>query len=188
MGIALCTLGRYHEALEPLNKSAALIPDQPRLLRWRCEAFVKTKQYGLAVATAPPEILSHCVFHEILDLLNAHPKQGKLQQDLLKLRNVHDSVTWRNAFLGGLTEYASFAKDLEPSDVVEGLQIWNSAIQELFAGEPSFSILLKLFDVLTRVKVFDDRKALLELPREQRLLIIGEKEEPDFLNHAGASA
>ena len=40
-------------------------------------------------------------------------------------------------------------------------------------------ILLKLFDVLTRFKVFDDKKALLELPREQRLLLMGD-EDSDF--------
>jgi hypothetical protein len=52
----------------------------------------------------------------------------------------------------------------------------------LFADQKDFSILVKLFDVIARVKILGDRKALLELPREQRLLLIGEKDEEEFLN------
>jgi hypothetical protein len=57
------------------------------------------------------------------------------------------------------------------------LEVWNQALQELFAHADDFSILLKMFDILTRFKVFGDTKALLELPREQRLLITGNNGE-----------
>jgi hypothetical protein len=66
--------------------------------------------------------------------------------------------------------------DKEEAKSIDQLQTWNTALRELFSTEQKFSILLKLFDVLTRFKVFNDKKALLELPREQRLLLMGEGE------------
>ncbi len=182
-GIMLCRLGRYQEALEALDRALTLEPAaQKSLSHHYCQALLETKQYQRAVETATPEDLSHNIFHQLLKIMNSRLKQGKLQQELLDIQHACDSKAWRNAFLGSLTELASFAKDFKTEEELEDLQIWNSAIQELFADQKDFSILSKLFNVLTKVKVFDDRKALLDLPREQRLLIINEKEEEDFLN------
>jgi len=183
LGIVLCQLGQYKRAIEALDRALALDPTAPKKFsRLRCDTLLATKQYEIAVETVPPEILSHQIFHQLLDIMNSHPKQGKLQGELLNVQNSHNSKAWHNAFLGSLTELASFAKEFGTREELDDLQVWNSAIQELFADHKEFSILSKLFDVLTKVKVFDDRKALLELPREQRLLIISEKEEEDFLN------
>jgi tetratricopeptide (TPR) repeat protein len=174
-GIALCELGRYGDAIEPLERAIALNPTEKDFLHYRCEALFETGQFLVAVQTAAPEDLAHNVFHQLLKSRNSHPKQGQLQQKLEELRMAHGSEAWTNAFRGGLTEFASFASE---RDDVKDLEIWNQALQELFAGAEGFSILLKLFDVLTRFKVFGDTKALLELPREQRLLLVGGKEDP----------
>jgi tetratricopeptide (TPR) repeat protein len=179
-GIALCELERYKEAIPVLDLALELIPTQERYLHYRCEALLKTHQYDIAANTVPLGILSHCLFHRFLDFLNSRPQQGKLQQDLMALRRFHSSDIWRNAFIGGLTEFASLAAKFNLPPNIETLQIWNAALHKLFVSEPEFSILLKLFDVLTRVKALNDRKALLELPREQRLLLITPKEEEDF--------
>jgi len=185
LGIMLCELGQHKKAIEAFDRVLASDPAPPKLfLSHRCGALLATKQYQIAVETVPPELLSHRIFHWLLDIMNAHPKQGKLQQELLDIQNAHNSKAWQNAFVGSLTELASFAKDFGTREELDNLQVWNSAMQELFADQKDFSILSKLFDVLTKVKVFDDRKALLELPREQRLLIINEKEEEDFLNRS----
>lgn len=181
-GIALCKLRKYEEALIALDRSLALNPGQKSLLHSRCEALLETKQYASAVEEASPETVSHNIFHQLLKVLNSHPKQGTLQQELLRLKNAHDSEAWENAFIGGLTEFASLAAGFRERKDLDDLQVWNSALQELFAGQQKLSILLNLFDVLVRVRVLNDRKALLELPREQRLLLVGEKEEEDFLN------
>ncbi len=183
-GHVLCNLGKYEEALECLDRSLALNPNERGVLHSRCQALFETRQFDVAFATVAPEILSHYVFHQLLNILNAHPRQGELQQQLSKLKNAHDSATWQAAILGGLTEMASLARTFESREALDELRIWNSAIQEMFVNQNNFSILLKLFDVLMRVKVLDDRKALLELPREQRLLIVGEKEEEDFLDRS----
>ena len=183
IGIAYCRLGQHKLALDAFDRVLALAPGtQAEISHYRLESLFGTNQYDVAVKTATPEDLSHAVFHQILTILNSHPRQAKLKEQLLQLMNAHDSNAWRNAFVGGLTELASFSKDFESPEDLQHLKIWNSAIQELFAKELAFSILLKLFDVLTRVKVSNDRKALLELPREQRLLLITEKEEEDFLS------
>lgn len=187
-GIVLCKLERYGEALEALDRSLAANPVPKPFLYHRCEALLETRQYSTAVETIPREYLSHGIFHQLLKIGNSRPKQGELQQALLKLKNADDSKAWGKAFLGALTEFASFAKSFRSREEFEQLRIWNSTLQELFTAQKSFSILLKLFDVLTRVKLFDDRKALLELPREQRLLLIGEESEEESLGHNEGTA
>jgi len=184
MGFALCRLGRYDEAIEPLERSLALNPAGHKdYAHLHYEALLETKQYAKAAEVASPEDLSHNIFHQLLKIANLRPQQGKLQQELLELKNAHEAVAWQDAFLGGLIELASFAsRNFKVRGDLEDLQIWNSALRELFSGQEKFSILLKLFDVLTRVKVFKDRKALLELPREQRLLLIKEETEEEFSN------
>lgn len=178
-GIVLCKLGKYGDAIDALDRSLALNPDGQRSrLHFRCEALLETKQYALASGTASAEVLSHNIFHQLLKISNDHPRQGKLQQLLLDLKDADNSSAWRNAFAGGLTEFAScLAGQPKPGDIEE-VPIWNAALHELFSTEEEFSILLKLFDVLTRVRAFGDEKALLELPREQRLLLVGKKEDP----------
>jgi len=181
-GILLCNLGKYEEALNALDRSLALNPTQKRLPYFRCDALLKTNQHALAVESSTPEDLSHNLLHRLITIANLAPKQGDLQQQLSELESAHDSEGWRNAFVGGLTEFANLVASSDEKENIDGLQIWNSALRELFAGQQRFSILLNLFDVLTRVKVFNDRKSLLELPREQRLLLVGEKREHDLLN------
>jgi tetratricopeptide (TPR) repeat protein len=175
-GISLCKLERYREAIEAFNNSLALNPGDEDFAQLRCEALLETKQYAMAAGTAPAEALSHNIFHQLLKIANDRPRQGKLQQLLLDLKDADNSSAWRNAFIGGLTEFTScLAGQPKPRDTEE-LPIWNAALHELFSTEEKFSILLKLFEVLTRLRVFDDKKALLELPREQRLLLIGKDE------------
>ena len=180
--VALCRLEQYGEALLAVDRSLALNPSGKKFLHYRGEALLGTRQHALAVKTLPPEVLTHNIFHQLLRILNSHPKQGRLQQELLQLKNAHDSEAWENATIGGLTEFASLAAGFRDRKDLDDLQVWNSALQELFADQQKLLILLKLFDVLVRVRVLNDRKALLELPREQRLLLVGEKEEEDFLN------
>jgi tetratricopeptide (TPR) repeat protein len=175
-GIALCELGKYQDAIEPLERALALDPTEKKFLHYRCEALFETKQFLEAVQTATPEDLAHNVFHQLLKVRNSRPKQGQLQQELEGLWGANDSEVWKSAFRGGLTEFTSFAS---AQTDVKDLEVWNQALQELFAGAREFSILLKLFDVLTRFKVFGDTKALLELPREQRLLLRGETKNPE---------
>jgi tetratricopeptide (TPR) repeat protein len=179
-GITLSRLGRYQDALKALNRALSLDPSEKHCLYSRCEALLKTQQYALAIETASAEDLTHNIFHELLAILNDHQKQGKLQQQVLELRNANQLEAWQSAFLGGLIEFASFAaSNFSGSKDCADLDMWNRALQELFTDEPGYEMLLKLFDVLTRVKVLNDRKALLELPREQRqLLMEGGVEEP----------
>src|SRR5439155_20481168 len=112
MGIVLCKLGRYSEALEALDQTLKLDPTaQKNFSLHRCEAILGTKQYELAVQTVGPDDLSHNIFHLFLVIMNTHPKQGKLRQELLQLKNPHQSKVWQDAFLGGLTELANLARD-----------------------------------------------------------------------------
>ena len=173
-GIALCEVGSYEAAIESLERALALDPANKEFLHYRCEALFETGQFSMAVQTAAPEDLAHNVFHQLLKIHNSYPKQGELQRRLEELLVAHASEAWKSAFRGGLTEFASFAS--EQTDFKD-LEVWNQALQELFPRAEGFSILLKLFDVLTRFKVFGDTKALLGLPREQRLLLVGEKED-----------
>src|ERR1700678_1594489 len=181
-GIVLCKLEKYEEALKALDRSLALDPNVKVFRHYRCEALLETKRYEIASESSTPEDLSHCIFHRLLQIASSRPKQGKLQQELSGLKELSDSKAWQQAFRGSLTEFANYATDFGTPEEIEDIQIWNLAIHELFAEQDDFSLLLKLFAVLTRIKAFDDRKALLELPREQRLLLIGEKNEEDFLN------
>jgi tetratricopeptide (TPR) repeat protein len=182
-GITLYKLERYKEALDSLDRATTLDPEPNKtLLHFRCLTLLAMGQYKTAAESAIPEDLAHCIFHGLLDILNAHPKQGKLQQELATLMTADSSPAWQDAFFGGLTELASLFKEATSLEDLENLKAWNLALKELFSGQERFAILLKFFDVLARVKILDDRKALLELPREQRLLVIGEKKEEDFLN------
>jgi Flp pilus assembly protein TadD len=176
-GAAMCSLGMYEQAIGALDRSLVLAPADERSLHYRGEALLAMKRYSEAVETLPPESLSHNIFHEVLKIVNSRPKQGSLQQQLSELQRAHDSAVWRDAFLGGLVELASVGAKFDNPEKVGYLQIWNDALHELFADQQQFSILLTLFEVLTRVKVHGDRKALLELPREQRLLLIGRDED-----------
>lgn len=172
-GILLCRLERYNDALVALTHALSLNPSSEMLQHYRCGALIKTHQYALAAQTASAGDLTHNLFHELLAISNSRPKQGKLQEQLLKLKDADESESWQSAFLGGLVEFASFAaSNFKSRKDFADLQRWNEALSELFSDEAAYSMLLKLFDVLTRVKVLNDRKALLELPREQRLLLI----------------
>ena len=180
-GVMLCRLGKYTEALDALRRSITLDPTRD-LSHPYCQALLETGQYAEALRCLAPEVLAHGVFHQLLDILNAHLKQDTLRRKLRDLNAAHHSKAWQDAFLHGLTELASFAAAnfAAPEDMTD-LKTWNSALKESFANRKRFSILLKLFDVLTRMRAFNDRKALLELPREQRLLLIPEGQE-DFVS------
>lgn len=181
MGAVLGEMGRHKEALEAMDRSLALDPKQNWLSYRHCEALLETHQYANALETATPEDLSHAIFHKLLKLANSRPKQGYLQQKLVDLMESNGAKAWQDAVLGGLTELTSFAAEhfKEEADLKQ-LKVWNSALHELFGNRKRFSLLLKLFDVLTRVKTLNDKKALLELPREQRLLLTGESEDESF--------
>lgn len=176
-GLALSRLERDSEAIEALERSVAEDPTNKGVLRRLCEVLVKTKQYRRAVELGSPETLSHNMFHELLGILNRRPSQKQLQDDLLGLDVADNSEAWRQAMVGGLTEFASYASDFSDEADIQDLKVWNTALRETFGGQPRFTILLNLFDVLTRLKAFGDKKALLDLPREQRLLLTKGKEE-----------
>lgn len=184
-GIVLYRLERYKEALDSLDRAMTLDSESGKALtHFRCLTLLAMGQYKAAVESAIPEELSHCIFHGLLDILNSHPRQGKLQQELARLKCADSSQAWQDAFLGALTELASLMKEAASREQLDDLSVWNLALKELFSDQARFAILLKFLDILTRVKILDDRKALLELPREQRLLIIGEEKEEDFLNRS----
>lgn len=181
MGMSLCRLGRYTEALAALDRSIELDPDLSGASHHRCEALIETKQYSKAAHTATPDDLAHNIFHQLLKIANSRPKQGKLQEELSQLKSANESEAWQRAFVGGLTEFTSSAAQVNESGDLEALPSWNAALHELFAGEQQFSLVLVLFDVLTRWKVSRDTKALLDLPLEQRLLLVGKDiEHLDF--------
>ncbi len=172
-GVLLSWLGKYDDALVALNRALSLRSSDGMLLHYRCIALLRTGQYRLAIETACAEDLTHGIFHELLDLFNTHPKQqGKLQQALQHIRHADESEAWQKAFLGGLIEFTSFvAAELRGKKDHADLERWNLALQELFGDEVPYSTVLNLFDVLTRARVLDDPKALLELPLEQRQLL-----------------
>jgi tetratricopeptide (TPR) repeat protein len=174
-GTALCELGKYPEALPALNRSLELDPHMKRARYCLCQALIETRQYAKAVEVATPEDLAHNIFHQLLKIANSKPKQGKVQQELLQLQDLNESEAWRTAFIGALTEFAGSAAQLQEEGDIKQLPIWNAALRELFADELRFSLIVPLFDVVTRWKVFKDEKALLELPLEQRQLLIGER-------------
>ncbi len=172
-GIVLCNLERYSEALEAFDQALATDPSEDRFAYRRCEALIETKQYTLAAEIATREDLSHNIFHQLLKLWGSKPRQGELQVRLAEIKSADDSERWQTGFVAGLTELVSYAsREVD----VEGIDIWNSALSELFTDRELFSIVLKVFGVLTRVKLFGDTKALLELPLEQRLLLAGRDE------------
>lgn len=182
LGVALIALEQYDEALTAIDRAIDLDATiRPRLALFRCDTLLGLNKHAEAVETVTPEDLSHTVFHRLLKLLNRRPRQEELEHELVLLRKGHDSEVWQEAFRGGLIEFASFCKDFDSPEDLDAIATWNGAIQQLFADQEEFSLLSKLFNVLTRVKVLKERKALLELPREQRRLIMDKDEEVEDL-------
>jgi hypothetical protein len=76
--------------------------------------------------------------------------------------------------IGGLIEFASHAKDLLKDEDIHCLASWNGVLSRQFSDREPYHLLLSIFDVLVRFKQTNDSRVLLELPLEQRRLIVGE--------------
>jgi tetratricopeptide (TPR) repeat protein len=175
-GVALCELEKYPEAVQALDRAISLGSSNKLFLHNRCEALLKTGQFSLASASVPPEILAHSIFHRLLELSKPGLGKGELKQKLLALKGAESSRDWQDAFAGSLSEFASFAsKEFTGNKDLEELKTWSSVLQDLFSGQEEFSIPLKLLEVIIRVRIDKDKKALLELPLEQRLLLTTEE-------------
>jgi tetratricopeptide (TPR) repeat protein len=179
MAKAKSASGDYFGALskiEELTRIAPVLNDNAQ--HTRCIALLATGQYRRAVESTPADILSHCVMHKLIDLLNAKLDRTHLRTDLESLLFADDGPTWRDAFKGALIEFLRAARGW--SQVTSELRKWYENCEAILGGLPDYALILRIFAALLELKSGNYR-ALLSLSLEERRLLVSEAEEIDLL-------
>jgi tetratricopeptide (TPR) repeat protein len=173
--------GKHKAALEKLDKVDELTGNtDKRVQQIRSSVLFASEQYGEAEKITPAEILSHSIYHRLLDVYNADITPDQLKNILLKLSSAVKTKRWEECFVGSLTEFLRHAKDWGEEDAIK-LRRWLDVSRELFAARPEYELYLRMFEVLISVKFENHYKALLSLSLEERRLLVTEAEEQKLL-------
>jgi Flp pilus assembly protein TadD len=169
---------KHQKAFEKIEEASSLMvaPDQG-VIRLRCLILVAQKKYEIALETIPNEILSHAIFHELLDLYNKMLDNNALEAELKALMSATENPGWTKIFSGALSEFLQNAKDWNDTKGINNLNKWLLVSLELFSDKPEYEVFLRIFKVLLAIKENRHYKALLELSLEERRLLVSEDEE-----------
>jgi Flp pilus assembly protein TadD/DNA-binding transcriptional ArsR family regulator len=125
-----------------------------------------------ATRILPVDAVAHAVFHELLELTARPVTKSEMQKHLSKLRVRVSGPAWAAAFRGGVWEYLGRVAAGGRKVSAEALAALRDVLHTLAAHEPEFADLRRFADVLARYKATGDAKILLELPLEQRNLLV----------------
>jgi hypothetical protein len=130
-------------------------------------------QYSRAAREFSPDIVAHQVFHQLLDTARRFEGKKEIRREFLKLHSSVPESEESGTFVGGLIQFASKIADSLPAFGLSELQAWSQVISEVLPQKPQFAMVSAIFNVIARYKESGDEKVLLELPLEQRNLLVG---------------
>jgi tetratricopeptide (TPR) repeat protein len=178
LGLCFKNLNRPLEALKALETAYQMKPENRWTALRYCAALFDAKAYSQAASTLPTEIVSHTIFHVLLEAIGRPLKLGALQNRLLEIEGAFPDDSWRRAFQGALIEFLRRASEAaKEQEEIRELELWHAASLELFGDRPEYRLYVELLNALVRYKHGEGLKALLTLPLEQRRLLISEADE-----------
>ena len=173
LGEALLKLKRYDEASKALEQALELHPDCRWALVCYCKALFALGAHKKALQRCPADMVTHRVFHELLDLYHRGPTADALRVEL----SHWESMTERSMLSAAIVEFVSHASKHADASDVPWLKLWRDALAEQFGSQTEYELVIKVFDVLARYKESRDERVLLELPLEQRALLAADQEK-----------
>ncbi len=173
-GQALLDLKRPSEALVALETAWQIAPNDEQVQHHLGIALLALGHYDRMLAEIPVERVAHCILHEFLEVAEEGNNRAKIDSTLQRFRAAFFKAPGPDALAGGLIEFTSRMYGHSERRDVPQLRTWFEVISKLFAGDPCFEIVIKVFDVMVRYKEFGDEKVLLELPLEQRQLLLSD--------------
>ena len=183
---ALTKLGRSVEALEVLDRVLTRDPHQRWAASARCRILMQKERYDLICETVSPEIVAHQVFHQLREKASQLDTVKAIRSALINTLGASTDAKWKEAVYGGIVELASSFKELDFVTYGNAIRLWRDAVKIEFTESTEYHILVDIFDVLVRMNS-GDPQSILELPLEQRRLLVTEQEEEKLLTTKKAS-
>jgi Flp pilus assembly protein TadD/DNA-binding MarR family transcriptional regulator len=180
---------KYEQARNKVDEALKLAyPPDLNIVRLRCMILIAEDQYQVALDTIPNEILSHAVFHKLLDLYNEDLNENLLEGRLKGLMSIIESPGWMKIFSGAFIEFLRNAKDWDHIGDLSSLNQWLAISVRLFSDKPDYQVFLRIFKVLLAIREDKNYKALLDLSLEERRLLVSESEEISLLTERSLKA
>ena|SRR5579872_3347731 len=177
---ALISLNRIAEAMEIIDKILQHSPQHQWAVSTRCHILLSQGKCDAACQAAPTEVLAHHVFLRLMQQTSQLATVQSVQRVVADMFMASDRPEWKKAFYGGLVELASGFKRLDFGEHGDAIRLWRDAIKVQFAGSTEYKLLVDVFDTLVRMNTGEPH-AILDLPLEQRRLLVSEREEEELL-------
>lgn len=178
----------YEGAIRTANQ---LIRDAPgvgnAIHHGRCLSLLAMNEFKTAEESTPSGMLSHALFHQLLDAYNARLGANELIERIRKLAEVRDTDRWRKAMIGAMIEFLRTSKGWDYKDLESELRKWLLACQTVFGHQDDWLLVLKVFEALLSVKFRKNYKSLFALTLEERRLLLSEDEELALLGSKDAA-
>jgi Flp pilus assembly protein TadD/DNA-binding transcriptional ArsR family regulator len=174
VNLAQCrlALGNRKAAATAAKRALELPIENPDVSRAVCLVLFRLNKENEATQILPNEAVAHGVFHELMDMIKGRVKADKLNKPLNELHGRVSGPAWAAAFRGGVWEYlGSIAENIAKNDPEELVEFAN-ALGALEAKVPELTEARRFVDVMARYRTTGDAKVLLELPLEQRNLLV----------------
>jgi len=167
----LLELRRPMEAIEAIRHFMKLEPEDDTGPDLYCGALLATGEYETAYREFSSEVISHRLFHIVVDLYHEDSGRAEIKRQLLRVADAIQRREWQEIVSGSLVQFAKRLNELRSSTDSDKIRKWNFVLTEAFGGRREYALVVKVFDVIARFAISLDKKILLELPLEQRELI-----------------
>lgn len=169
------SLGDVKAAAAAIERALAHPTKDPETNRAICLILFRLNREEEATRILPIDAVAHAVFHELLNLTARPVTKNELEQGLCELWARVTGSAWAAAFRGGVWEYLSRIAEAISENPPAALIALGDVLGRLEAEEPELANLRRFADVMARYKATGDTKVLLELPLEQRNLLLRTK-------------
>src|SRR6202167_513356 len=166
------SLGDRKAAARTVNRALSLQTNDPGAQRFIGAVLFALNREDEAAEILPMEAVAHGVFHDLVELTGQSLRTDELKNRLAALRVRVSGPAWAAAFRGGVWEYLGKVAAGDRPSSADALAALREFLGKLDAGEPELADLSRFADVMARYKATGDAKILLELPLEQRNLLV----------------
>lgn len=177
LGQSLFHLKRPLEALNAAARARELDPTSSIIQDLYCKILFTLKHYKRAIAELPTDLVAHQVFHQMLDIEVRHKEKRTILRALSRLRSHFAEGAGSEAFWGALVEFARCTHEQASKDEIPELRIWHTVLTEMLRGQGAFDKVLRLFDLVIQYKESGDQRILMQLPLEERQLLLSKKHD-----------
>jgi tetratricopeptide (TPR) repeat protein len=166
------SLGDRKAAARTVNRALSLQTNDPDALRLIGAVLFALNREDEAAEILPTEAVAHGVFHDLVELTGQSLRTDELKNRLAALRVRVSGPAWAAAFRGGVWEYLGEVAAGDRPSSAGALAALRDVLGKSGAAEPELADVRRFADVMARYKATGDAKILLELPLEQRNLLV----------------